>query len=305
MRRTALAALVVACACVVTGCRGEAERPETTESGPVRIEADWSKLGSRDHLYLQVNTDGAKHYEIVRVDLATGGATQITDIPGPFGVSMFSVSRAGLVVAQAPDFVDEVARLTSDGTLEPLPHARGSAPDINNAGDVAALRPVGKRSWELMLQARGTHTWRGLGPGPLTRSAWLDSSTLALFKSEDGSTVWRTMSTDDGRQSRPREIAVGHYAPADYGVRDNDRPLLLLGGKGEPALLWRPGRRAEQLPPASHRATCLSPDGTQALLTGGKELAVMSIDTGEVRAIAEPGPRVLGCAWVKERFGPE
>lgn len=287
------------------GCDDERAAPAPPEPDPVRLEVDWRNVGSVGHLYLQVNTDGAQHYEVVRVDLATGHATQLTDVPGPFGVSTFSVSRAGLVVAQAPHGVDEIALMTSDGHLEPVPQARGSSPDISNRGDVAALRPVGKRSWELMLHERGAATWRRLGPGPMARVAWLDPSTLAVFGTRDGRTTWRAITTEDGRIGPRQEVAPGRYVPADYGVRDNGRPLLLLGDRGEPALLWAPGRPPERLPPASRRASCLSPDGTRALLTGGRDLAVLSIETGEVRSVGDPGRHVLGCAWVAERFGPD
>lgn len=305
MRRALLAALALSCA-ALAGCEDEpADSPATTESDAVRLEADWSRVGSRGYLYLQVNTDGARHYEIVRVDLAEGVATQITDIPGPFGVSMLSVSRAGLVVAQAPDLVDEIARMADDGDLQTLPSARGSAPDINNAGDVAALRPVSKRSWQLMLHEHGSDSWRRLGPGPMARTAWLDPSTLALFKTRDGRTTWRTLTTVGGRLGPPRMVAEGRYTPADYGARDGDRPLLLLGDKHQPALLWWPDRPPERLPPASSRASCLSPDATSVLLTGGRDLAVLSLDTGEVDAVGTSAARILGCAWAEERFGPE
>lgn len=303
--RGALVAALVLVGAGVAGCDDEPARPATPEADPVRLAGDWTKVGSDGHLYLQVNTDGARHYEIFRVDLATGDATQVTDVPGPFGVSTFSVSRAGLVAAQAPHGVDEIALMTRHGHLEPVPRARGSSPDISNRGDVVALRPVGKRSWELMLRERDTSAWRRLGAGPTARAAWLGPSTLAVLDTHDGRTTWRAITVEDGRMGPSHAVAPGRYVPADYGVRDNGRPLLLLGDRGEPALLWEPGRPAERLPPAARRAGCLSPDGTQALLTGGRDLAVLSIETGDVRSVGDPGTRVLGCAWVEGRFGPD
>lgn len=303
--RGALAAALVLVWTGVAGCDDERAGPAPREPDPVLLEVDWRRVGSDGHLYLQVNTDQAQHYEVVRVDLATGDTAQITDVPGPFGVSTFSVSRAGMVVAQAPDGVDEIALMTDDGRLEPLPRARGSSPDISTRGDVAALRPVGKRSWELMVHERGTRTWRPLGAGPTARAAWLDPSTLAVFSTRGGRTTWRAITTEDGRLGPRHRVARGRYVPADYGARDNGRPLLLLGGRREPALLWQPGHPPERLPPASRRAACLSPDGTQALLTGGSGLAVMTTGTGAVRSVGDPGRRILGCAWVEERFGPD
>lgn len=305
MRRRLIPALALVWTAAVAGCDDDTAGPPAPDPDPTRLEADWSKVGSDGHLYLQVNTDGAQHHEVFRVDLATGDTTQVTDIPGPFGVSTFSVSRAGLVVAQAPDLVDELARLTPDGELDPVPSARGSAPDISNRGDIAALRPVGKRAWELMLHDHGTQTWRRLGPGPRARAAWLDPSTLAVFTTRDGRTTWRRLTIGDGRLGPAQDVVPGRYVPADYGVRGNGRPLLLLGGKNEPALLWVPGRPPERLPPVSHRARCLSPDGRRALLTGRGDLAVLSTESGEVDVVGEPGPRILGCAWVEERFGPD
>jgi hypothetical protein len=265
--------------------------------------AEWSALGTEGFVYLQVNT-GGKHYEIFRVELATLAITQITDVPGPFGISQFSVSSAGLVVAEASTLVDRLATVGPDGQLIRLPRAGASGPVINDRGDILAYRPT-RNGDDLVLRRAGSDRWVRLLSDltAWTVSAWMNDTTVAVFRPQERETSWSRL-TLDGHQSPARRLAAGPLFPSDYGSHPLTWTILQTGAQGR-ARSWTAGHEPTPLPRGWSQG-CVSPDGRSALLLGRNGLGLTRADgaVNAVEVIGESNAEILGCGWVGEKYGP-
>lgn len=306
--RDAVAAVVMTTA--VAGCSGSPSAPApgptgaTDRQAAASLDADWSLLGGEGFVYLQVNTDGEKHYELVRVDAGTGEVDQVTDVPGPFGISMFSVGEAGLVVAEASQLVDHLASVEEDGRLVRLRPSRGSSPMLNERGDVIAFRPTPDGSADMIvLRPRGSHRWRRLTRprSDWTTARWLDDDTVLQLR-PGRRTTWWTVDVD-GRASKERFLVRRAYVPEPSASRPG-QPVVLSSPGPAPPLLWRPGRRPTALPPGWSSA-CLSPDGERLLLLGTGRLGLLATDDldGPARVIGTTRTDVLSCGWVEQELG--
>lgn len=273
-----------------------------TGSPTVELDADWDHLGTSGYVYLQVST-GDRHYELFRADLASGKVDQITDLPGPFGISNFSVSPAGLVVADASSLSDEAKWLRSDGSLVPLPGPRVLGPVINERGDVLASI-VNARSEDLAILRHGEQRWTRVQRDVRgwTAPVWLGDDAIAMITIGGRRTTWSRFAAD-GRRGRDRLIAPGAYGPG--AVTHHGQPIVMGSVRRGPALLWRPGQRPRTLPPGWGNG-CASPDGSRLLLWSAGRLGVLEVAElgGPVRQIGTSTTRILACGWVEERFGP-
>jgi hypothetical protein len=298
--------LAAGLALALLGCSApqevETDSSTTGGAGSAAVDADWARLGTSGHVYLQVNV-GDKHYELFRADLADGSLHQLTSLPGPFGISNFSVSPGGLVVADASSLSDEAKWLRTDGGLERLPGPRVLGPVVNEQGDVLASI-VTRRSEDLAVLRHGDTRWIRVRRDVTgwTAPVWLADDAIAMISIGRKRTTWGRL-TVGGRSGPERLIATGAFGPG--AVTHHGQPIVMESiGRG-PAILWIPGRRPRPLPPR-WTSGCVSPDGTRLLLWSARRLGVLDTDhvDGPVREIGTTATRILGCGWVEEKFGP-
>ena len=304
--RVSAVAWLASLALVLTGCvaqRDGAEVGRATASADVAIDADWSRVGDRGYVYFQANTDGKKHYELFRADLARGQVDQITDLPGPFGISNFSVSRAGLVVADASSLSDEAKWLRPDGSLVRLPGPRVLGPSVNEEGDVLASIITGRTESLAILRA-GASRWRHIERGirGWTVAWWSGADSVIQLTIGRRRTTWSRIEAD-GRRSPARPIAAGVYFPS--AVTRHRQPVVMAARSGHTGLLWTPGQPPIRLPSGWENG-CVSPDGTRLLLMSRGRFAVLDVadPDGPVHEIGAFSTPILGCGWVDEKFGP-
>jgi hypothetical protein len=267
------------------------------------IEADWSRLAGHGYVYFHARTDDEKHYELFRADLASGELAQVTDLSGPFGVSNFSVSRAGLVVADASSLSDEAKWLRPDGSLERLPGPRVLGPSVNDEGDVLASIVTGSTESLAILRSDTSH-WDRISSDirGWTVSWWGGDDSVILLTIGRRRTTWSRIGVD-GRRGPVRPVAPGTYLPG-YVTRDN-QPVVMAARRGDTGLLWTPGQQPRTLP-SRWEDGCVSPDGARLLLISGGRLAVLDVTdlAGPVDEIGTFTTKILGCGWVEQKFGP-
>lgn len=307
VRRTFLTTAIGLASIALGGCH-DAHRhqvaPRTSApSADVRFTADWHHLGHRGYIYFHASTDNNKHYELFRTDLATGQTDQVTDLPGPFGVSNFSVSSGGLVVADASTLIDQAAWLRPGGTLARLPGPRALGPSINDRGDVLASIEHGSAE-DLAVLRKGTTHWRRIVQGITgwTVSWWWDDQTAILLRIGKGRTTWQTIGVD-GSESRRRAVGRG-ARPSSMSTHDH-RPVLMTASGPNQGVLWTPGHKRRRLPRGWHHG-CLSPDGQRILFMRNGVFGTIDVDhlSGAVQEIGSFDAKILGCGWVEEKFGP-
>src|SRR5579859_7379916 len=140
--RTALAAISALLTAGLLGCSGYA--PQNGPGPPVpaptlrRLPAGiFYVLAGRPNIY------SANIWEITR----SGQQVQLTHNRVGYGVSWFSASRAGVVMADASNGADELARLTAHGAQWlPAGHTRqpeigGQTPQIADDGEITYIVP--------------------------------------------------------------------------------------------------------------------------------------------------------------------
>lgn len=265
-----------------------------------QAQVAWSRLRDGGYLYLLVAT-GPQHGEVERVDLRTGTARRITATPGPFGVSMFSLSPAGLVLAEAPHSISQVDRLTSAGALRRVLPASAANALINQRGDLALWLRAGAHL-ELAVRARATGRL-----SPRARVGGRDSAVwraggLVVLRRAHGVTSWREVGPD-GRPvtGRAGRLAGEHWT---LDAATNVQGPVLLGSVGSrPGLLWWPGRRVQALAPG-WRPGCVSPQGNAVLVTKGRRIGVIAIARPRVvLPIGHTSSAVVQCGWSERRYG--
>ncbi len=305
--RAVAAGYVAIAGLALGGCvMQRAEDGGSAPSGPVdrsAIEADWSQLGGDGILYLQVATS-ERRYDLFEVDLATGAGDLLSEVvTGPLGISAFSVSRAGIVVAEASTMTDRLAAIAPDGTMTPIRPFGGQAPLINEDGDIAAYLPVrgGTRDVITLTRSQGGAPVRLTAPTrQWTSVTWLSDTGLALLSTRRARTLWRRLGVD-GRLGREHLVAVGRYVPTGDYATHYGTPLVLEDEQGGPAILWQPGHRPTRLP-ARWRTGCTSPDGTAVLLLAPDAVGVLDLEgSPDIRTVQVSG--VAGCGWLEGRPG--
>lgn len=279
----------------------ESRTGPATTSVEMALDADWHRLAAHGYVYFQANTDGARHYELFRTNLTTGTTDQLTDLPGPFGISNFSVSPSGVVVADASSLIDQAAMLRPDGSLARLPGPRALGPSINEHGDVLATIERGTHD-VLAVLPRGASRWRPIATiSGWTVSRWYDDRTAVLLRIGKDQTTWRKVDVE-GTASRWRALGPDLH-PSSIVTRDGQPVLLAGAGSG---FLWTPGTGRLRRLPQGWRSGCISPDGKRILLTRRGVLATIDIDdlSGKVREIGTLPGDILGCGWAEEKHGP-
>jgi hypothetical protein len=307
--RRALAVLVSVLAVALSACTtpqgAESTASRSGSSTQPIVHALWDRLGGTGFVYFQANTDGKKHYELFRVDHATGEETQVTDLPGPFGISNFSVSSSGLVVADASSMIDQAAWVNTDGTLVQLPGPRVLGPSVNDAGDVVASIVAGRRA-QLAVLRDGYERWQRVD-APMkgwTLSWWHDDDSLILLRIGRHRTTWRLIDLD-GERTRWRPVGGrGIYLRSSMATHDG-QPVMLRSRTADSTLLWAAGRRPRRLP-SGWQQGCMSPDDSRLLLMRDGVLGSIGIHNlrGTVEEIGTYSTDILGCGWVEEKYGP-
>ncbi len=246
-------------------------------------------------------------------EVSPGGAvTQLTHYPPGHGIDALAASGAGIIVGDAADGTDRLARWTRHGPSwlrhghhGPLIH--GSSPDISSHGTIGYVTPP---------TGSGTH-----------QDADFAIWTQRSFTSR-ATVVYRQRRPLDGPVFGPHgQIAIegwtgpeGSRRPGVLIYRNGGVTTLITGVSAIPSLLaW--GHRAPALAVAfpAHRAELLFPDGRQqALPRGWQPLAwnqagtqlLMQSATGlgiwsataprRVRTVGiiTPGMQILQAVWL-------
>ena len=237
--------------------------------------------------------------------------TQLTHNPSGHGIDAFAASAAGMVLADAAEGTDRLARWTRHG-LSWLRHSvggaiiRGSSPDIRGNGTIGYVTPP---------SGSGTHQTRTSRSGPSPRSpAGPRSSTGSAGRWTarcSGRTARSPSRAGPGRRAAAAERAHLRRRPghdADHrGVRDS-----LPAGLGSPRaalavafpahraeLLFGDGRR--QPLPRGWQPLAWNQAGTQLLMQSSTGLGIWSATSpGQVRTVGiiTPGMQILQAVWL-------
>jgi hypothetical protein len=125
-------ALVAGCSSVSAATGEPAHQAASAADIPIPLSV--AKLFPAGVFYFQAGVNYAS-FNIWRMSPG-GQEVRLTENIHNFGISAFAVSDAGIVMADAANGSDELARLTSEGT-DYLKEGAGSGPYINASGEIA------------------------------------------------------------------------------------------------------------------------------------------------------------------------
>lgn len=217
--RAVLAGLAALFTVGLLGCSGHAPRsgpeppvpPATLKRLPAGV---FYMLAGRPNMY------SANIWEVT----STAGEVQLTHNRASFGVSWFSASRAGIVMADASNGADELAKLTAHGPQWlPVGHAR--QPEIG--GQAPAIAPDGEITYVVPPA--------NYGPAHNYFAVWVTSSF-----SERGRIIYKQPDTVVGESFGPQDqIAVMNrpYFPPIHGKHAH---LLIISPDGKVKVLYTP-----------------------------------------------------------------
>jgi hypothetical protein len=167
--------LAVGCA-AVSATASPAIRPDPSSAGlpMLRSVADHLPAGV---FYLDAGTNPAS-YNIWQVS-NTGQEIRLTHNSPNFGISNFTASSAGIVMADGSSGFDGLARLTSSGVVIMKNGDNGDGPDINSAGEIVYAVST--------YDAKG-----GLTGAEVTLRKSFDAPARIIYKQKDSilGTLW-------------------------------------------------------------------------------------------------------------------
>jgi hypothetical protein len=255
-----IAALLVP---ALAACSGTAARPPT-HGGPV-------PLAVAHHLppgtfYFLAGPD-ATSLNVWQVS-ANGAEEELTHNKADYGISDFGASPAGIVLADAANGVDELARLTSHGSVL-LPGGHVSEPRINATGQIVAVRPPDDPGYPHKFQLDIKASFRAVGKaiyqqrGSLLADQWGPDESLAVIScaTPDGTGRTRLLIIDAHGDVRKIPTGLTHLGNLIWG----ERALLAVDSWNDTAEIIRPGKQPERLP-TGWLPAAWSPAGTQLLV---------------------------------------
>jgi len=248
---------------------------------------------------------------------SSGREVQLTHNRVGFGISWMSASSAGIIMADASNGVDELARLTSRGAQwMPVgrtgqPQIHGQAPAIDDSGEITYSVPPSNSGpahndnsvWvassfsspgRIIYKQAGDLAGEGFGPGgqiaimdrpydpPLN-----DKRAQVLIIAPDG---------------RVRTVDTDFWQLAGVAWRPNATALAVSSVSRNTELIFNGGR--DQLLPKGWQAMTWSPDGNKLLVQKGRQLGLWS--AAEPRRVMTLGATsrqytVLNVAWLSRR----
>jgi hypothetical protein len=181
-----------------------------------------------------------------------------------FGVSWFSASRAGIVMADASNGVDELARLTARGAQWlPAGHARqpqihGQAPQIADDGEITYVVPPAN-----------------YGPAHNDNAVWVTPSFSAR-----GRIVYKQADDLGGEGFGPRGQIAVMDRPYDPPLRGKHAHILIISPSGKVRIVftpfwqlagvtWQPNAIALAITSVTRRTELIFQDGKRGMLRRG------------------------------------
>jgi hypothetical protein len=243
------------------GCSGSRSAPQGGPGVPVPA-ATLHRLPAGTFYLLAgwPNVYSANVWEIT----PSGHEIQLTHNPAGFGVSWFSASRAGIVMADASGGADELARLTKRGAQWlPAGHTRqpeigGSAPQIASNGEITYVVPPAN-----------------YGPAHNDNAIWVTSSFSA-----PGHIIYKQRSDLGGEAFGPGgQIAVMNR-PYDPPYPGKHAHLLVISPAGAVRTMptpfwsldtvsWQPDAVALAVSSVTNRTELIYPGGRTRMLPRG------------------------------------
>jgi hypothetical protein len=238
--------------------------------------------------------------------------TQVTDNRAGHGIDALAASEAGIVVADAANGTDRLARWTRHG-LAWLRHGRhgpfilGSSPNIRGNGTIGYVTPPSgsgahrNANFAIWIQpsfnGRATVVYRQRRPlegpvfgphGQIAFEGWTGPArnrrpTVLIYR--DG----QVAAVRTGVSAIPSLLAWGHRAPA----------LAVAFPEHRAELLFTNGRR--QPLPSGWQPLAWNPSGTQLLMQSATSLGIWSATApGHVRTVGviNPGMLILQAVWL-------
>jgi len=256
---TKVRVLVALFAVALTGCSGHG--PQSGLGLPVPVETlnrlpagVFYLLAGRQNIY------SANIWEVT----PAGREVQLTHNRVGLGVSWFSASPAGIVMADASNGADELAKLTAHGP-QWLPVGQAREPEIG--GQAPAIDPSGQITYVVPPA--------NYGPAHNYYAVWVAPSFL-----ERGRILYKQRDTLVGEAFGPYgQIAVMNrpYSPPLRGRRAH---LLMISPDGKTKIvntpfwslaevIWQPNAVALAVASVAHRTELIFPSGRRQMLPRG------------------------------------
>jgi hypothetical protein len=201
---------------------------------------------------------------------ASGQEKQLTHNRASYGISAFGASPAGIVVADAANGVDELARLTSHGTVL-LPDGHVSDPQISPTGQISAVRPPDDPGYAHQFQLDVKPSFHAHTKviyqqrGSLLADRWGPHQSLAIisYATPNGTGPTRLLIINAHGHARQIPTGLTHLANLAWG---DHAPLAITTWKGTTEII-RPGTQPQRLL-SGWRPAAWNPAGTQLLVRG-------------------------------------
>lgn len=232
------------------------------------------------------------------------GERKLTSNKSGFGISSFSASERGVVLADAASGVDELARLTQSGPVE-ISGGRGSLPDISDAGKVVYVAPPSNTVSDFRVREKASFSSE---PYTLLRS----SSAVAYPGWSSGSAVYFLSNTHPPFVKGPEPLVKvfehGRVSTVKQPFRDPSGVLADSASSEIAVASWSNAAAVISAKtvvplPTGWLPFAWSPTGSElAVSKVNGQLGVWSVGKGSVAIIGSPKNGVIigGIDWLEK-----
>jgi hypothetical protein len=254
---------------LVSGCSGSstprAGSSPTPDAGVPLTIVNPARVPAGQFVYLSAGPSSL-NAQVIRVDMASGGATRITDLPEDQGVSTIYASGSHVVFASAALGRDHPYRLNTDSTYTVLSPDPGFRPIVAPNGDVAWARPVApdqnRSGYEIhvLLAGKTRDTTVFSTSLPVIAGSWLKGNALALFVAGSNARI-QILSLARKKITKTIKVSpddAGYFAATPSGV-------FAVGNRTQGTLIRADGTRVAL--PSGWHPFAFSPDGRTILVT--------------------------------------
>ena len=201
----------------------------------------------------------------------SGQEVQLTHNPGGFGISSFGASASGIVMADASNGLDRLARLTRKGVVF-LKDPEGSGPEINPGGQICyTVPPSGKHQPFFELRLRKTFS----SPAriiyrrreDIAENSWGPKGSIAILVGghAPGTVGPKPQLLVLARNGKTKTVITGLGSQLSNAIwGDGSARLAVSGWNGNTEILSPAGSRAPL--PSGWQPQTWNPTGTRLML---------------------------------------